>query len=151
MNLYNLVEYSDNYEQTSGSLWQCKRDEQPLTAVGNTQNLTTDNSSSFKYKSNLLKGLTTEDDGAGVNVYKLFKNAQIIVLLKYLSSFFRSAEILFINTKLHIELNWTKNSVLSNVDGDNSTTFKITKTEMHVPVVTLNTYNSLKLTKLLSN
>ena len=30
MNMYNLIEHSDNYEQSSGSLWQYKIDEQPL-------------------------------------------------------------------------------------------------------------------------
>ena len=25
--LYNLIEYSDNYSKTSGSLWKCYRDE----------------------------------------------------------------------------------------------------------------------------
>ena len=30
MNLYNLIEYSDNYEQTSESLFQYKRQEQNL-------------------------------------------------------------------------------------------------------------------------
>ena len=27
MPMYNLIEYSDNYSDTSGSLWQLKRDE----------------------------------------------------------------------------------------------------------------------------
>ena len=27
MSMYNLIEYSDNYSHTSGSLWQFKRDE----------------------------------------------------------------------------------------------------------------------------
>ena len=35
MPMYNLIEYSDNYSDTSGSLWQFKRDESPVTAVGN--------------------------------------------------------------------------------------------------------------------
>ena len=26
MSMYNLIEYSDNYSDTSGSLWQFKRD-----------------------------------------------------------------------------------------------------------------------------
>ena len=30
MPMYNLIEYSDNYSDTSGSLWQFKRDEQPI-------------------------------------------------------------------------------------------------------------------------
>ena len=29
MPLYNLIEYSDNYSDTSGSLWQFKRDKVP--------------------------------------------------------------------------------------------------------------------------
>ena len=67
--------------------------------------------------------------------------------LKYISNFFRSLEILLINTKLYIELNWTKHSIISNVA--TATTFQITKTELYVPVVTLNTENNKKLTKLL--
>ena len=27
MSMYNLIEYSDNYSHTSGSLWNFKRDE----------------------------------------------------------------------------------------------------------------------------
>ena len=49
MPVYNLIEYCDNYSDTSGNLWQFKRDE----TTGNI-NLTNNNSSSFKYKSNLL-------------------------------------------------------------------------------------------------
>ena len=50
MSMYNLIEYSDNYSDTSGSLWQFKRDEVP---AGNAD-LTIDNSQSFKYKAALL-------------------------------------------------------------------------------------------------
>ena len=50
MNLYNLIKYSDNYEQSSGSLFQYKRQEQPLSDAGNIDNVTVDSSSSFKYK-----------------------------------------------------------------------------------------------------
>ena len=31
MPMYNLIEYSDNYSDISGSLWQFKRDESPVT------------------------------------------------------------------------------------------------------------------------
>ena len=34
--MYNLIEYSDNYSDTSGSLRQFKRDESPVTIAGNT-------------------------------------------------------------------------------------------------------------------
>ena len=53
MPMYNLIEYSDNYSDTSGSLWQFKRDE-----IEGNNNLTVDNSSSFKYKSNIIGNLS---------------------------------------------------------------------------------------------
>ena len=52
--MYNLIEYSDNYSDTSGSLWQFKRDEVP----NNDADLSIDNSKSFKYKAALV-GKTT--------------------------------------------------------------------------------------------
>ena len=55
MPMYNLIEYSDNYSDTSGSLRQFKRDESPVTDAENPGDLTTYSSSSFKYKSSLLK------------------------------------------------------------------------------------------------
>ena len=51
MPMYNLIEYSDNYSDTSGSLWQFKRDEVPA----NNADLTIDNSQSFKYKAPLVE------------------------------------------------------------------------------------------------
>ena len=58
MLMYNLIEYSDNYSDTSGSLWQFKRDEMATNA-----NVCNANSSSFKYKSSLIGNLATD----GVN------------------------------------------------------------------------------------
>ena len=75
------------------------------------------------------------------------ENAKIIVPFKYISSFFRSLEILLINTKLYIELNYSKNSIISSLAGNS--TFKITKTELYIPVVTLNTEDNNKLNQLL--
>ena len=45
--MYNLMEYSDNYSDSSGSLWQFKRDESPLNDAGNLNNVALDNSTSF--------------------------------------------------------------------------------------------------------
>ena len=42
MPIYNLIEYSDNYSDTSGSLWQFKRDEQPVDNNGACINFTAD-------------------------------------------------------------------------------------------------------------
>ena len=47
MPMYNLIEYSHNYSDTSGSLWQLKRTESPVTNAGNPVELTTNNSSSL--------------------------------------------------------------------------------------------------------
>ena len=71
--IYNLIEYSDNYSDTSGSLWQFKRDKQNMNN-GNPANVTTDDLSSFKYKSSFFKPLTAADNG-------LFKDMKIAVPL----------------------------------------------------------------------
>ena len=55
MALYNLIEYSDNYSNTSRRLWLFQRDESPVKAVRNPANVTAAGSSSFKYKSSLFK------------------------------------------------------------------------------------------------
>ena len=49
MPLYNLIEYSDIYSNTSGSLWNFKRDK-----IEGDADLTINNASLFKYKSNLI-------------------------------------------------------------------------------------------------
>ena len=79
---YNLIEYSDNYSDTSGSLRQFKRDEVPANNV----DLTIDNSQSFKYKAALSRKIADAVGGTNSSV----KDAKIAVLLKYLSNFWRS-------------------------------------------------------------
>ena len=60
MPLNNLIEYSDYYSDTSGSLWQFKRDEQPKENNGDLSHISTDHSSSFKYKSSLIGTLPND-------------------------------------------------------------------------------------------
>ena len=81
MLMYNLIEYSDNYSDTSGSLWQFKRDEQPIDNNGASINLTANNSSSFKYKSNFIGD--TVADGAK----RKKEGVKIVVPLKHLRNF----------------------------------------------------------------
>ena len=100
MPTYNLVEYSDNYSDSSGSLYQFKRDESPINNDENPLNVALNNSSSFKYKASLL-GKATDADGND----RSLKNTKIVVPLKYLSIFFRSLEFPLINCKIHLELN----------------------------------------------
>ena len=135
MLMYNLIEYSDNYSDTSGSLWQLKRDE-----IEGNFDLSVDathipnNSSSYKYKSSLI----TNRNGV-----------KIAVLLKYLSNFWRSLEILLINCKVEFSLTWNENCILTSLDRGNQT-FTITDAKVYVPVVTLSTEDNAKLTKLLN-
>ena len=49
-----------------------------------------------------------------------WKNAQTIVPLKYVSTFFRSLELPLINTKLYIQLNYTEKSVISDNAGEST-------------------------------
>ena len=106
---------------------------------GNPANVTTDDSSSFKYKSSFFKPLTAADNG-------VFKDVKIAVPLKYLSNFWRSLEMPLINCKIHLELNWSKDCVISTIT---ATTFKITNTKLYVPIVTLSGKDNVKLVKLL--
>ena len=119
MPMYNLVEYSYNYSDTSGSLWQFKRDESPVTNAGDLDNVSTTNSTCFKYKSSFIKEFTA------VNNNRAFENVKTAVLLNYLSNFWRSLEMPLINCKIHLELNWTKDCVMSAIA---DTIFKITNT-----------------------
>ena len=57
MPVYNLIEFSDNYSDTSGSLWDFKRDE----IVDNAYVTNDNNAPSFKCKANLIGN--TETDG----------------------------------------------------------------------------------------
>ena len=92
--MYNLIKYSDNYPDTSGSLWQFKR------GPANNADFTIDNSQSFKYKAALL-GETAD---AVNNTNSSVKEAKIVPL-RYLSNFWRSLEMRMLNCKVYLELN----------------------------------------------
>ena len=55
MPTYNLIEYSDNYSNISGSLWQFKRDEPPANNADLNVNNSVFNSQSFKHKTALAE------------------------------------------------------------------------------------------------
>ena len=138
MPMHNLIEYSNNYSGTSRSLWQFKRDKQNMND-GNRANLTTDDSTSFKYKSSFFKALTPADNG-------VFKDVKMAVPLKYLSNFWRLLEMPSINCKIHLELNWSEDCVKSTIA---EIKIKITNTKLYVPIVTLSSKDNVKLIKLL--
>ena len=153
MPMYSLIECSDNYADSSGSLYQFKRDKSPMNDAENPLNVALGNSTSFKYKASIL-GKATDGDGND----RSLKNTKIVVPLKYLPNFFRSLKMPLINCKIHLGLNWDNNCVMYGTDtysgGDNAnnreTTFKITSTKLYVPIVTLSTKDNVNLTKQLN-
>ena len=138
--MYNLIEYSDNYSDTSGSLWQFKRDEFPA----DNADLTIDISDSFKYKATILRKMADTVNNANSSV----KDAKIVVPLKYLSNFWRSSEIPLINCEVFLELNWIEDCILSSAR--DSAKFSITDAKLHVPIVTLSAKDSANLAKQLN-
>ena len=80
MPMYNLIEYSDNYSDTSGSLWNFKRDE----IINNADVTNNDNAPSFKYKANIIGDTVVDGANRKNEVIK------IVVPLKYSSNFWRS-------------------------------------------------------------
>ena len=53
MPMYNLLQYSDKYADSSGSSYQFKRHEFPMNDAKNALNVDLDNSTLFKYKASL--------------------------------------------------------------------------------------------------
>ena len=95
MPMYNLIEYSDNYAKTTGSLWQyCKdipnQNNNNKVIVFAKNNLT--DSFNFKVK---FTG-QTGDNGT--------KNVEIMVPLKYLNNFWRTLEMSLINCEVNLIL-----------------------------------------------
>ena len=125
MQLYNLLEYSDNYAKTSGSLWQYYRDEPD-------DNLA--DSESFKSKIKMT-GKTPNNGNE--------KDAEIIVLLKYLNNFWRTLEMHLINDEVNLILTWSSICVITNSTGAGK--FAITDTKLYVTVITLSTQDKSKL------
>ena len=124
MPMYNLVEYTDNYSKTSGSLWQCFRYE-PNDVLANSE--------SFKFKV-IITGKTP---AAGNQ-----ENVEIMVPLKHLSNLWRTLEMPLINCEVNFVLTWSSTCVITNSTG--AVTFAIIDTKLYVPVVTLSTQENAK-------
>ena len=88
MPMYNLIEYSDNYAKTTGSLWQYFRDDD-----GDGDDIDIEDSKSFKSKVKIT-GKTPNNDNE--------KDVETMVPLKYLSNFWRTLEIPLINCKVNL-------------------------------------------------
>ena len=87
-----------------------------------------EDSKSFKSKTKIT-GKTPND----VNE----KDVEIMVLLKYLSNFWRNLEMPLINCEVNLILTWSSTCVITESNG--AGTFAITDTKLDVPVVILST------------
>ena len=136
MPMYNLIKYSDNYEKTSGSLWQYCKDIPARDANNLIANFTGGNATdSFNFKAKITG--QTGNNGT--------KDVEIMVPLKYLSNFWRTLEMPLINCEVNLILTWSSTCVLisTNIVNQNAT-FTITDTKLYVPVVTLSTEENAK-------
>ena len=137
MQMYNLIEYSSNYSETTGSLSFNSEDEATnFNAV---------------IESTELLGNTEGDNTNGI-----LKNTTISLPLKYLSNFWRLLEMPLIDCRVELKFKWTKYCVLSgsNINEDanvNNIIFIIKDTKSYIPVVTSSAKDNQKLSKLLSN
>ena len=136
MPMYNLIEYSDNYAKTTGSLWQYCKDIPARDANDEITEFRVNNTTdSFKFKAKITG--PTGDDGT--------KDVEIMVPLKYLSNFWRTLEMPLINCEVNLILTWSSTCVLiaTNIPNQNAT-LATTDTKLYVPVVTLSTQENTK-------
>ena len=152
MPMHNLIEYSKYYRKTTGSLWNYYRDE-PNSGTEDNINYSIKDSKSFNYKTSITGKLE------GNNVEK--DDVKIVVLLKYLSNFWRTPHMPLINCEVYLTLTWSENCVLTSkatreadpdanpavdeINNPTNATFKITGTKLYVPIVTLSAENDNKL------
>ena len=128
--MYKLIEYSNNYSKTSGSLWQYCKD---IPAVNNNCNIVEFNGAnatdSFNFKSKITGH--TRDNGR-------IDNIEVTVPLKYLRNLWWNLEMPLINCEVKLILTWSENCFIIHNDVVNQNPiFEITEIKLYVPAVTL--------------
>ena len=83
MPLYNLIEYSNNYSKTSGSLWQYCKD---VPAVNNNDDIADFNGGNATDLFNFKTKIADQTRSSG-----RIDNVEIMVPLKYLSNFWSNS------------------------------------------------------------
>ena len=138
MLMYNLIEYSDNYSKTSGSLWQyCKE----IPAVNNDGDIVDFNGANATDSFNFKTKITGQTDNNG-----RIDNVEIMVPLKYLRNFWRTLEMPLINCEVNLILTWSADCIIIYTNVANQIpTFAITEANLYVPVVTLSTQDNANL------
>ena len=103
----------------------------------------------FEYKTKLIGSIPDDNNTS---------DAEAVVLLRYLSNFWRSLDLPLINCKMELDLPWSKNCIISEISiiprispnpnanphvqkiaaiQTTSATFQINNAKLYVPVVTL--------------
>ena len=153
MPMYNLLEDSDNYCMTWGSLWNYFRDKTNDDANVNNaarnkiNNNKTIKSKPFEYKAKLV-GIMPNNNN--------ILDAEVVVPLKYLSNFWRYFNLPLINCEIELDLSWSKECIISEISivsaiagnpRDNppvqarearqtaGATFQINNAKLYIPVV----------------
>ena len=85
--MHNLTEYSDNYSNRSGILWQCYRDVPVVNGNGAIVDFNVGNATTRQI--NIKVKLTSQQGHNGT------KTVKVMVPLKYLSNFWRTLEMPF--------------------------------------------------------
>ena len=100
--VYNLIEYSNNYSKTYGSLWRYCKD---IPGLNNNGGIVVFNGANATNLFNFKAKITgqTDDDGETDNV-------EIMVPLKYLVNFRRTLEMPLINCEVNLAMTWSENS-----------------------------------------
>ena len=158
MPVYNLLEYSKNYQKTSGSMFNYYRDE-PNEASGpplvNPVNISIRFSKSFDYKTKITGSFATGNNE---------KEVTIAIPLKHLGNFWRNLDIPLINCEISLNLIWYNKCALvgrgytaaaaaaaagppavAGVESPTNETFRVASCKLYVPVVTLSAKNDNKL------
>ena len=142
MPMYNLLEYSKNYEKTSGSLFNYYRDEPSEITIGagnNAINISIRKSKSFDYKTEITESLDAGEDEK--------EDVKIAIPLKYLGNFWRSLDIPLINCEITLVLSWYKECVpvgrvhrgppAAAINSPTDSKFEISDCKLYVPIVTV--------------
>ena len=120
--MYNLIEYSDSYSKTSGSLWQYFKD---IPAVNNNNSMVDFAVNNLTDSFNFEVKITGQTGNNGK------KEVEIMVSLKYISNLWRTLEMPLI--------------MVSTNAANQGTTFSITETKLYIPVGTSSTQDNAKL------
>ena len=165
MPLYNLLEYSDNYSITSGSLWNYYSDDINDDVNGNNadnskiSNNKTITSKSLEYKTKIIG--KTRDNNNNNNTL----DTEIVVSLTYLSKFQGFFDLLLINCETELDLAWSKDCIISEISitprrpansyanisvqevaaiQTTDASLQINNAKLYVPVVTLSINDNIK-------